>query len=72
MQSTGACKLNILRNLPTRAQIMRIFLNIKHNLISIGQLCDAGCTALFDKTKCTIRHQQKTIWQGMRNRRNGL
>ena len=72
MRSKGACKLNMWQNLPTRSQIMRIFPNIKHNLISISQLCNASCTALFNKTRCTIYHHQKIIWQGLWNKRNGL
>ena len=30
--------------------------NLKHNLISISQLCDKGYKIIFDKTKCVIEN----------------
>ena len=37
-----------------------------HSLISIAQLCDNGCTALFDKQQCHIMHNGITILKGPR------
>jgi len=37
------------------------------SLLSIGQLCDAGCTALFTANKVTIKHNNTTILQGSRS-----
>ena len=45
---------------------------LSHSLISIGKLCDAGCTAFFDAQQVTISHHKNTILQGQRNPRNGL
>ena len=39
------------------------------SLISIGQLCDAGCEAHFTKTDVSIEHQGKLILHGVRNQR---
>ena len=37
------------------------------SLLSIGQLCDAGCTALFTANKVTIKHNNTIILQGSRS-----
>eukprot|EP00804_Cyclotella_cryptica_P013771 CCRYP_016880-RA/>CCRYP_016880-RA protein AED:0.41 eAED:0.57 QI:0/0/0/1/0/0/2/0/238 len=46
LYSTGTATLN-LPTLPPVAQHGHIIPGLTHNLISIGTLCDAGCTALF-------------------------
>ena len=40
---------------------------LSHSLISIGKLCDAGCTATFDAKKVIIKHNQDEIIMGKRN-----
>ncbi len=40
---------------------------LSHSLISIGKLCDAGCTATFDAKKVVITHNQDEILTGKRN-----
>ena len=45
---------------------------LSHSLISIGKLCDAGCTAFFDAKHVTVSHQNNTILQGHRDPHNGL
>ena len=40
---------------------------LSQSLISIGKLCDVGCTATFDAKRVTITHHDKTILQGQRN-----
>ena len=42
------------------------------NLLSIGKLCDAGCTAIFTNKKVAITSNNKTILEGKRNQVNGL
>ena len=36
--------------LPPAAQTAHVLPDLNHSLISIGQLCDAGCTATFNNT----------------------
>ena len=45
-----------------------------HNesLLSIGQLCDEGCVAIFDKATLRILKNGKVILTGNRNLRDGL
>ena len=38
-----------------------------HNLLSIGQLCDAGCTATVTKDKIEVTHNSHTILTGTRS-----
>ena len=44
---------------------------LSHSLISIGKLCDAGCTATFDAKKVVIHHKNQPVLTGPRNS-NGL
>ena len=45
---------------------------LSQSLLSIGQLCDHDCTAVFTKTQCTIVHKDKIILTGMRDKGNAL
>lgn len=38
-----------------------------HSLISIGQLCDAGCTATVDKDKINISYNEQVVLSGHRS-----
>ena len=42
------------------------------NLISIGQLCDDGCSILLDKAKMLAFKNNKLILKGFRNKSDGL
>ena len=42
------------------------------SLLSIGQLCDQGCKAIFTKDKLLINQGNTTILQGTRNPHDGL
>ena len=42
------------------------------SLISIGQLCDDNCTAIFNKDNLKITKNNRTILKGYRNRNDGL
>jgi len=44
---------------------------LNQSLISIGKLCDAGCTATFDAQTVTIHHDLRPILTGQRQK-NGL
>ena len=66
MQSTHQAELD-LPMLPNAARTAHIFPKLASgSLLSIGQLCDAGCTALFEKRKLYIFHKGKIILQGTR------
>ena len=68
MQSTHEGTLDI-QTLPLEARKAYIFPRLASgSLLSIGQLCDAGCSALFVKTKLYIFHKGKIIMQGSREK----
>ena len=50
-----------------------ILLSFKHLLLSVGQLCDDDCTAIFSKHQCTIynKHNQPVV-MGIGNHTTGL
>ena len=68
--SKGEIKIN--PKLPKQARVAHGFKDLKTNLISMGQLCDQGCTAMFDKEKCIIKHNNNQVIKGIRNHNNGL
>ena len=68
-KSSGASKIRALKMLPEKAQLTHGFKTIKQNLLSTGQLCDVGCIAEFHKETCIIRHENKTMLTGPRNKK---
>jgi hypothetical protein len=47
---------------------VKLFKSMTANLISIGQLCDHGCIAMFDKEEVIMHHHNNNIiLQGARN-----
>ena len=73
LQSTNqTCTLD-LPQLPTNAIDAHILPGLTHSsLISIGKLCDAGCTATFDDQQVLIQKDKQTILHGPRDFRTGL
>ena len=68
MQATHEALLDIPQ-LPEKARRTHLFPYLASgSLLSIGQLCDAGCTALFDKYKLYIFFNGKIILQGTRQK----
>jgi hypothetical protein len=62
-----------LPNLPAAARPGHVLPALSHSsLISIGRICDADCTAMFEKTKVTILHNNKEILAGPRDYTTGL
>ena len=61
----------ILKNLPTiptKYKTIHLFKSLASGaLLSLGQLCDAGCTAWFNSNTVYIIHKGKIILQGTRN-----
>ena len=54
--------------LPPSARLIRLFPHMREILLSIGLLCDHGCTAHFYKHCCLIRYHGKIILTGTRNK----
>jgi hypothetical protein len=71
MQATHTTQLDI-PSLPIAATTAHILPKLSHNLISIGQLCDHGCTATFTQQNLTIKHNTNTILHGQRDTKTGL
>ena len=62
--STHTCTLAILE-LPTKAIIAHTIPGLaSHSLLSIGQLCNAGCEVGIKKISCTVRYRGQMILQG--------
>lgn len=67
MYSTKQANLDIDANLPKDATVAHIFPHLASgSLLSVGKLCDAGCTAIFNNKKLYILHNGKIIMQGTR------
>ena len=66
--STSIAQLNI-PNVPANANKARVFKDLNSgNLLSIGQLCDNGCEAIFQPTKVTIKNKNnQTVLEGPRD-----
>ena len=58
---------NLQLPLPPSATDTNIVPGINTNLTSLGQLCDAGCTAHFNKNTVTIKHGNKIVTTGYRD-----
>ena len=71
-KSNSKGEIPLHKDLPYSARTAHGFKNIKTNLLSVGQFCDAGCTAIFDKEKCEIRRNNNILLRGDREKRNGL
>ena len=71
---TARAKYNLqLPHVSKQASEADILPTFKHSLISIGQLCDDGCTATFSKHRCTIYNKNnKPVLTGIRNPEIGL
>ena len=66
MQSSHTGLLN-LPALPLQARKVHLFPKLASgSLLSIGQLCDAGCQATFDRHHLRIYYNNKVIMQGTR------
>jgi len=50
----GSCTIS-LGSKDALAKNVLFFENMKHNLLSVGKMCDQGHTMLFNSTKCEIK-----------------
>jgi hypothetical protein len=71
IQATHTCQIYI-PNLPTKACEAHLFPNLAHALLSIGLLCDHGCTAIFDKQHVKISYENAIILPGYRDPETNL
>ena len=72
VSSTHTCILAI-PELPTKARIAHIIPGLAaHSLLSIVQLCNAGCKVSITKIACTVRYRGRLILQGQKCSRTGL
>lgn len=72
IHSTGTMSLDI-PSLPCTARIAYIFPDLQpHSLLSIGQLCDAGCIAVFTASDVTISYKNEPIIHGLRDQQTKL
>jgi hypothetical protein len=56
-------------NMPQGARTIRLFPHMRDFLLSLGRLCDNGCTANFTKDKCQIYDSAgRLLLTGTRNR----
>jgi hypothetical protein len=73
MESSTRAAIPLAAALSRKAQVGHIFDDLTSgSLISIGQLCDNDCVALFSKYHVDIIKAGKVIIKGRRNTTNGL
>ena len=72
IQSTHTASLPLHSNdVPPTATTAHIFPHLRTSLISVGKLCDSGCTAHFNKDEAVINYKGKVVVRGNRTP-NGL
>jgi hypothetical protein len=71
MSNTHEGCINVPQLLPEACKAY-LFHDMQSSLVSIGQLCDAGCITTFDKDTVNIRKDGAVILQGTRDPTTGL
>jgi hypothetical protein len=69
--ATHTCNVDI-PGVPPAARTGHLFPHLGTSLLSIGQLCDHGCTATFNRTSVSIQRNNKTILTGFRDPHTNL
>jgi hypothetical protein len=73
ISSTEQGELPLSNLLSTKATKTAILPKLKSaNLISLGQLCDDGCTITLDQDTIQVTKNNTTILKGIRNQKDGL
>ena len=73
IQASANGQLNLHPSLSKQATTAHVFDGLTNaSLLSVGQLCDDNCTAIFDKAAMKIVKNGMTIIQGERNNVDGL
>jgi hypothetical protein len=72
IQSSHTCNL-LLTGLPPQARQAHILPGLVHNsLISVGQLCDNGCTVTFTHNQVTVTQNKECAMRGSRDPKSRL
>jgi hypothetical protein len=72
IQSSHTCNL-LLTDLPPQARQAHILPGLVHNsLISVGQLCDNGCSVTFTQDQVTVSKIEKCVMYGSRDPKSRL
>jgi hypothetical protein len=72
IQSSHTCNL-LLTDLPPQAQKAHILPGLVHNsLISVGQLCDNGCSVTFTQDQVTVSKNGKHLMYGSQDPKSRL
>jgi hypothetical protein len=72
IQSSHTCKL-LLTELPPQARQAHILPGLVHNsLISVGQLCDNGCSVTFTQDQVTVSKSKRCFMYGSRDQKSRL
>jgi hypothetical protein len=72
IQSSHTCNL-LLTDLPPQARQAHILPGLVHNsLISVGQLCDNGCSVTFTQDQVTVSKNKKWVMYGSRDPKSRL
>jgi hypothetical protein len=72
MQSSHTCNL-LLTDLPPQARHAHILPGLVHNsLISVGQLCDNGCSVTFTQDQVTDSKNEKCVMYGSQDPKSRL
>jgi hypothetical protein len=72
IQSSHTCNL-LLTELPPQARQAHVFPGlVRNSLISVGQLCDNGCSVTFTKDQVTVSKNKKCVMYGSRDPKSRL
>ena len=66
------CLLQNIAKLPKKARRAFWCQKIRHNLLAVSGLCDAGCVVLFWKDAVEVEHSGEVILRGWRDKRTKL
>jgi hypothetical protein len=70
--STHTAMLN-MTSLPQAASQAHILPGLaQHSLLSVGQLCDSGCSATFTASNVTVTNGESTILTGLREKESSM
>jgi hypothetical protein len=70
--STHTATLN-MPYLPHAARQAHILPGLaQHSLLSVGQMCDSGCSVMFKASKVTVTNGESTILTGLRDKESSL
>jgi hypothetical protein len=69
--TTHTATLNML-SLPRAARQAHILPGLaQHSLLSVGQMCESGCSVTFTATEATLKNGESTILTGQRYKNSG-